>query len=248
MGRLRFQGIVNVVRFNWHFYLLAFLLAAIIFFSGQLLDQPLLFIVSGILVAQALISIAVSHIVYDRSRLYDLAWFDRLNIADTSDMLNIHSGFDETSAALTRKFPRAAIRVFDFYDQKSHTEVSIKRARLAAGETNAIKVATTELPIVDNSVDLCCVVFAAHEIRDNAERARFFRELRRAARGSGRIVVTEHLRDVPNMFAYNIGAYHFLPRSTWLATFADADLNLVDEFKITPFVTTFVLGKNGTST
>lgn len=248
MGRLRFQGIRNVVQFNWHFYLLAFLFAAILFVVGLQLRQSLLFVIGGILVAQALISIAVSYIVYDRSRLYDLAWLDRLQIANNSDILNIHSGFDETSPALAQKFPRSAIRVFDFYDEKKHTEVSIRRARRSAEQNAATQVTTTSLPVTDNSIDLCCVVFAAHEIRNDIERAEFFRELRRSINASGRIVVTEHLRDAPNLVAYNIGAYHFLSRSTWLTTFASADLNLVEEFKITPFVTTFVLGKDGTST
>ena len=248
MGRLRFQGVRNVVRFNWHFYVLVFVLAVILLVVGLLVRQPLLFIISGVLVAQALISIGVTYVVYDRSRLYDLAWLDRLPIADESDILNIHSGFDETSPALTQKFPRSTLRVFDFYDEKKHTEVSIRRARRSVGQIAATKVTTTSLPVADSSIDLCCVVFSAHEIRDNAERAGFFRELRRSIHSSGRIVVTEHLRDMPNVLAYNIGAYHFLPRSTWLATFAGAELDLMDEFKITPFVTTFVLGKDGTST
>jgi SAM-dependent methyltransferase len=248
MGRLRFQGVRNVVQFNWHFYLLAFLFAAVLVFVGLLLREPLLFIISGILVAQALISIAVSYFVYDRSRLYDLAWLDRLQIGEDPDILNIHSGFDETSPGLVQKFPRSTIRVFDFYDEKKHTEVSIRRARGSAEQSAATRVTTTSLPVADNSIDLCCVVFAAHEIRDDAERAGFFRELRRSINSSGRIVVTEHLRDAPNLVAYNFGAYHFLPRSNWLATFGGADLKLLDEFKITPFVTTFVLGKDGTST
>jgi SAM-dependent methyltransferase len=248
MGRMRFQGVRNVVQFNWHFYLLAFLFATTLFIVGLLFRQPLLFIISGILVAQALISIVVSYVVYDRSRLYDLAWLDRLQIAEDADILNVHSGFDETSPGLTQKFPRSAIRVFDFYDEKKHTEVSIRRARRSAEQAAATKVTTTSLPVSDDSIDLCCVVFAAHEIRDDAERASFFRELRRSINLSGRIVVTEHLRDMPNLVAYNVGAYHFLPRSNWLATFGGADLRVLDEFKITPFVTTFVLGKDGTST
>lgn len=248
MGRMRFQGVSNVVRFNWHFYLLAFSLAAILIVAGRLLDQLALLIIGLVLITQALISISVSHFVYDRSRIYDFAWLDRLNTADNYDVLNIHSGFDETSAALKEKFPQSSIQVFDFYDERNHTEVSIKRARDFAGATAATRVTTTDLPVVDDSIDLCCVIFAAHEIRDDKGRGEFFRELRRCVHESGRIVVTEHLRDAPNLFAYNVGAYHFLPRSTWLKTFATADLNVLDEFKITPFVTTFVLGKDGIPT
>jgi SAM-dependent methyltransferase len=245
---MRFQGVSNVVRFNWHFYLLALMTAAIVIVAGLRFDQIVLVIAGVVLIAQSVISIAVSYFVYDRSRLYDLAWLDRLPTADSRHVLNIHSGFDEISTKLKEKLPRSSIRVFDFYDEKNHTEVSIKRAREFAGETAATRVTSTALPVVDDSIDLCCVIFAAHEIRDDAERGRFFRELRRSVHTSGRIIVTEHLRDAQNLFAYNIGAFHFLPRSTWLKTFATADLNVLDEFKITPFVTTFVLGKDGAAT
>lgn len=99
----------------------------------------------------------------------------------------------------------------------------------------------------DNFADNIFVIFAAHEIRDAAERVSFFRELHRSSNSSGKIVVTEHLRDAPNFLAYSIGVFHFLPRSAWCETFRNSGLEICNEVKITPFITTFVLEKNGTS-
>ncbi len=38
----------------------------------------------------------------------------------------------------------------------------------------------------------------------------FFNELNRVLKPNGQIVVTEHLRDLNNFLAYNIGFFHFL--------------------------------------
>ncbi len=64
---------------------------------------------------------------------------------------------------------------------------------------------------------------------------------------TGKIIVTEHLQDRANFLAYNIGFFHFHSRTTWLNTFQSAGLNVADEIKVTPFITTFILDKNGTA-
>ena len=55
----------------------------------------------------------------------------------------------------------------------------------------------------------------------------------------------EHQRDVYNFLAYNIGFFHFLSATTWKQTFAGAGLSESRTIKITPFITTFILAKNG---
>jgi hypothetical protein len=250
MGRMKFQGVANVLRFNWHYYLLALLLAAIFFAFYGFLDRLIFALAGFFLIAQALVSIVVTHLVYDRSRFYEFHWLkqDQINIADKSTLANFHAGFDEISEALAKRFSDSDLRVFDFFEGAAHTERSINRARSATASTvNAIKITTTEVPLQDRSVDVSFVIFAAHEIRDDSERIAFFKELERTIKSTGRIVVTEHIRDVPNVVAYNLGSAHFLPRSTWLNTFASADLHVANVIKTTPFVTTFVLEKNGTA-
>ena len=245
---MRFQGVANVMRFNWHFYLLAFLVVATVLSIAVVASSPALFVAGFLLAVPALGSIVVSYLVYDASKLYKFDWLDRLRIVNTSSVLNIHAGFDETTKPLTERFPNWSLFVFDFYDETKHTEISIRRARSSTASIPSAKVASNDLPLAENSIDLCLLIFAAHEIRSEPERCTLFVELRRSIKSSGRIVVTEHLRDIPNALAYNIGAHHFFSRSTWLNTFARADLSLIGEFKITPFVTAFVLAKNGTAT
>jgi SAM-dependent methyltransferase len=161
-------------------------------------------------------------------------------------ILNIHAGLDEFSAPLGARYPAAQLEVLDFYDPALHTEPSIRRARKAYPLHPGTKaVSTSALPVGDASADLIILALAAHEIRDDAERATFFRELARALKADGRVVVTEHLRDLPNFLAYNIGAFHFLPRSSWYRVFEQGGLELIREQKHTPFITTFVLRKHG---
>lgn len=245
-----FQGVINVARFNWHFYLLAGVLALSILTAGNYFNLAISYVYAACLlvIIPLLLSLFVTYYAYDRSDLYKFDWLDDLDISRIGRFLNINAGFDETSILLSAKYPGSALCAFDFYDAGNHTEVSIKRARKAYGRFgDTARISTSNLPVQDNFADNIFVIFAAHEIRDAAERVSLFRELHRSSTISGKIVVTEHLRDAPNFFAYSIGAFHFLPRSAWCETFRDAGLEIRNELKITPFITTFVLEKNGTA-
>ncbi|MBA3685567.1 MAG: class I SAM-dependent methyltransferase, partial [Planctomycetes bacterium] len=98
------------------------------------------------------------------------------------------------------------------------------------------------LPLPDAWADAVFVLFAAHEVRDDAERAALFCELRRVLAPGAAIHVVEHLRDPANVLAYGPGAWHFLARATWLRTFAAAALHVTSERRMTPFLRWFVLG------
>ena len=251
MERLRqpLQGVKNIIRFNWHFYLLSLGLILVIsllniFFNGSYLIYGK--ILCSLIIVTTIISILISFYIYDLSDLYKLQWIDSVAIATKGQIINIHSGFDETSVLLKEKFPEAKLTVLDFYDPLKHTEVSIKRARKAYPPfENTISVSTRDLALNDNSADNIFVIFAAHEIRDENERVSFFGQLKKTLKPDGSIVVIEHLRDLPNFGVYNIGAFHFITKSSWFRVFKEANLVLHDQFKFTPFISIFILKKNG---
>jgi ubiquinone/menaquinone biosynthesis C-methylase UbiE len=182
--------------------------------------------------------------VYDRSGLYDFAWLSLFNKSEIETIVNVHAGFDETSSVLKKNIPSADLKVFDFYDPSKHTEISIERARKAYPSYNGtIKVSTSKLPLPGRSVNVIFNIFALHEIRDREERIRFLKEQLRALHDDGKVVIVEHLRDVPNFLAYNIGFFHFLSENEWSNNFQQAGLCLSNRFKITPFITAFILKK-----
>ena len=249
--RNRFQGIINVVRFNRHFYLMSlivlFTLLSTVRLFPEIIQTPL-FIGIGLAVIIIFISLAVSFYVYDLSDLYKIKWLDKLSKATTKQILNINAGFDETSEIILRKFPDAELTICDFFDPEKHTEISIKRARKAyPPKQETITVNSNNLPFSDNKFDVAMAILSAHEIRNDHERHVFFTELNRVLKVSGRIYVTEHLRDLNNFLAYTIGVLHFHSRKSWLQSFDRADLRVVQEIRTTPFITTFILEKNGTT-
>lgn len=247
--RKPFQGVWNIIRFNWHFYVLSFgILLFLLLLSNYTnsTNRLYLFIFGLLIFLPTFISLSVSYYVYDLSGFYNLNWVDDLTDTEKSKIININAGFDETSILLKDKFPNAELLVFDFYDPKKHTEVSIKRARKAyALFPNTKSVTATSLPTLDNSADKIFVIFAAHEIRAEQERFEFFKELKRVLKPTGEIFITEHLRDIPNFLAYNIGFFHFYSKPNWLNVFHSAQLTLKNEKKITPFISTFTLAKYG---
>jgi hypothetical protein len=252
MEKLRkpFQGVLNIVRFNWHYYVLSISVIAAALVLKRYLNDTWSLAITILAIAAALfifISLIISSYIYDFSSLYTFSWLKVLRPIH-GKALNIHAGFDETSNILQQQFPNAALTVADFYDPAKHTEVSIKRARKAyPAFPGTNQVSTKHLPVENNSLNNIFLILSAHEIRDQQERTAFFRELRRGLSLQGQIIVTEHLRDLPNFLAYNIGFFHFHSRLSWLKTFNHAGLNVSKEIKITPFITTFVLEKNGTA-
>ncbi|CAA9270236.1 MAG: hypothetical protein AVDCRST_MAG56-3001 [uncultured Cytophagales bacterium] len=251
VNRKPLQGVSNIVWFNWHYYA-----AGLVFLGAGVAVRPFLTGaanagVLGLVLAAGVsmtVSLAVSLYVYDLSGLYALGWLRGLPEAPGTNLVNIHAGFDETSALLRQRYPKATWQVFDFYDPARHTEISIRRARKAyAAFPGTRAVATGRLPLPAGSVDAVLLIMAAHEIRDPAERIAFFAQLRAALRPGGKVVVVEHLRDGYNLAAYHFGFFHFYSRRTWRHAFDAAGLQLVEETKITPFVSVFTLQKNDTA-
>jgi hypothetical protein len=250
--RTRYQGVTNIVRFNWHFYVVAGISVLLLLCTSAYVDDILFWLLvvlaSGI-VASTSISLLVSHYIYDRSSLYDLTWLSQFNKPDIGTIVNVHAGFDETSELLKRKIPSAELKVFDFYDPSKHTEVSIERARKAYPPYNGtIKISTARIPLPESGVDVIFNIFALHEVRNRKERIQFLKHQFTALRDDGRVVIVEHLRDFPNFLAYNVGFFHFLSEKEWVQNFQQSGFCIDERFKITPFITVFILRKaNGNS-
>ncbi len=245
--RKPFQGVGNIIRFNWQYYVLSIIaIVALLLISSNLTAalRAAAIVLVLLIIISTLLSLTVSFFIYDLSSLYKLTWLDRLRTG--TKIININAGFDETSNLLKSKFTNSELIVLDFYDPTKHTEVSIKRARMAYPPfPNTQQISTTHLPLPDKSADNVFALLSAHEIRNDEERVSFFKELNRVLAATGQVIVTEHLRDTANFLAYNIGFFHFLSKSTWLKTFQLAGFKVADEIKITPFITTFILDKNG---
>lgn len=246
--RKPFQGVWNIIRFNWHFYALALLVVSLLFLAKSWVADtyhPLLHFFLLVSILTTLLSLLISSYVYDFSGLYTFNWLNPYIPAAPEKIVNIHAGFDETSESLARKFAESELRVLDFYDPKVHTEISIKRARKAYPPYPGTQcIQTQHLPLKSDSIDVIFLILAAHEIRNQAERDTFFQELRRILKTDGKIVLVEHLRDLPNFIAYTIGFFHFYPKKTWLQTFKKNHLRLLDTLKITPFIRAFILNKH----
>lgn len=243
--RKPFQGVRNIIVFNWHFYFGAAVLTLFLSCAHFIFESiPLAYflIPAGFICIMVLVSLLVSTYIYDLSGLYSLNWIDRLSIGQPDTVINVNAGFDETTPLLISRYSEATFQVLDFYDPEKHTEVSIKRARRSYPPMpGTLKISTAQIPLENESTDVIFAILSAHEIRNDLERIGFFKELHRILKRDGRIIITEHLRDLPNFLAYTLGFFHFHSKKTWRYTFVKANLQLSEEIKITPFLTTFVV-------
>lgn len=238
----RYKGMWNVVQFNWPMYLIGIggVVAACV---GAWLVSDLrvpLCIVAVVGASMVLFPLLASHVIYDRSHLYDMPWLE----GTPQHVLNVTAGFDESSAILQRRYPQAALHVVDLFDAERCTEPSIARARrLYPPYPGTTVIVEGVLPYVTNSVDLVVAFLALHEVRAHDERVKLLKEMHRTLAADGRIVITEHLRDLPNALAFTVGVGHFFSRRTWSAAFQDAGLRIITAERTAGFITTFTLAR-----
>jgi hypothetical protein len=80
--RTRFQGVAQIVRFNWPFYLTAMLLLAAGGCAVLVLSMPFFVraMLSAAIAAAAfwlITSLIISHYIYDRAGIYDGIWIQQ---------------------------------------------------------------------------------------------------------------------------------------------------------------------------
>ena len=242
--RRKFQGVLNILSFNRHYYVFGLGVLVILFMSRYLIKWPDLFF--GVTVAAFLygliMPLLVSAYVYDFSGYYELNWIQEMmrDHEKVKVILNINAGFDETSFIIKSKFPQADLKAFDFYNAKQHTEPAIKRARkVSLVYPDTRQVASVSMPLDDRTVDIVFLLSAAHEIRSHEEKVLFLKECHRLCKPGGKVVMVEHLRDFPNFLAFSVGFTHFFSRSVWKNAFERAGFASFQETKFTPFMSIF---------
>ncbi len=242
--RRKFQGALNILSFNRHFYLsgLGFLAVSV---SSHLFigfSNILFWLIIGAFLYGFIMPLIVSAYVYDFSGYYNFHWLKNqvVNHERIHLIVNINAGFDETSFIIENKFPRSDLKVFDFYNAKQHTEPAIKRARkISSVYPNTQQIASDSIPLKDNTADIVFLLSAVHEIRSNEEKVRFLRECYRLCKPGGKVIMVEHLRDFPNFLAFTVGFSHFFSRSVWKKAFESAGFSSFRETKFTPFMSIF---------
>ncbi len=242
-----FTGVANIVRFNPRFYLagicaLALAIPALVYARGLL--PPLLFVplVAGTALAAwwLFASLFASWWIYDLSGLYGWEWLRRHLAPKDRRLVSAHAGFDETTLSLRAAFPELEIEPVDFHDPERMTEPSIQRARrLCPPLPGTAEVGLGPWP--SSGADLVLFPLSAHEWRTPDERRRLLRHALAALNDGGRIVLLEHLRDLPNFIAFGPGFFHFHSAATWERDWQAVDLECVARSRIAGFLGGFVL-------
>ena len=241
------RGVCQIVRLNWPFYAAAAGLVGVaeVGVVGLRLNagvRSALHVASALACAWIAASLAVSWVVYDRSRLSRWEWLRETLSFRPRTWLNLHSGFDESTPAVRRLFAPSTGRVFDIFDPTEMSEPSIARARrLCPPAVRPEPVGFRNLPAAGASIDAAFLLLSAHELRTEAARGSLFAELHRILAPSGRVIVAEHLRGLANFAAFGPGCLHFFSRRTWTRTFTRSRFVIDKEFSITPFIRVFVL-------
>src|SRR3989449_9905662 len=202
--RGQFDGVLQIVRYNWTLYIVAVLVATLVVLLVDVVHPPaalagLLILGAAAAVLSLVLSLAVSHYVYDRSDLYRWEWI-RDRVAPTPrHVVLVHAGLDETSLALQEMYPAAEVTILDIYDPTKMPEPSIARARREARSPLASVTADfRRLPLETASADLVTAIFVAHELRQAASKEAFFREARRGLPPCWRLPLVEPLPGAGN--------------------------------------------------
>jgi ubiquinone/menaquinone biosynthesis C-methylase UbiE len=242
--RRKFEGVLNILSFNRHYYVFGLIFLAALAGSHLLFKWPdTIFQLIVIAFLYGLIMpLIVSAWVYDFSHFYHFHWLKK-HIRDDEKpplLVNINAGFDETSFIIKNRFPESDLKVFDFYNAQQHTEPAIKRARKVSYTfPDTQLIASNSIPLNDHSADIIFLLSAVHEIRSHDEKIKFLKECHRICKPGGKVIMVEHLRDFPNFLAFSVGFTHFFFRSVWKNAFERAGFTSFHETKFTPFMSVF---------
>ncbi len=244
LERRPFQGVLNILDFNRHFYYYGIIALLLLLATAYFLKLPAIFsiLLIGGFAYGLLMPLIVSAYVYDFSGYYNLQWMDEFveNKSASMSIVNINAGFDETSFILKDKLKNAELEVYDFYDKELHTEQAIVRARkVSLLYPDTIEIKTDAIPTDDNSTDIVFLLSSAHEIREFSEKVTFLEECFRICKPDGKVIMVEHLRDFPNFVAFTIGFNHFFSKKVWSKAFKSAGFTSHREKKFTPFMSIF---------
>ncbi len=243
LERRSFQGVLNILSFNRHFYALGLAALVLVIISHATIgfSDQLFWIIIFAFLYGLIMPLIISAYVYDFSGYYNFHWLKNSGLDPSArSIVNINAGFDETSFIIKSNFPQADLKVFDFYDPKKHTESAIIRARkVSLTYPNTVEIKSGIIPLEDKSADVIFLLSAAHEIRDYKEKVVFLKECHRICKSNGKVIMVEHLRDFPNFLAFSIGFTHFFSKSTWRSAFIEAGFGTFEEAKFTPFMSVF---------
>lgn len=247
--RKKFQGVLNILSFNRHYYVLGLLILTILLTTKFFIEWPDIFywLTIAAFLYGFFMPLIVSAYVYDFSGFYKFNWLKQVvsNKEKTKLIVNINAGFDETSFIIKSRFPQSDLRVFDFYNEKQHTEPAIKRARkVSLVYPNTQQIVSYSIPLKTHSADIVFLLSAVHEIRSHEEKIQFLTECHRICKPDGKVIMVEHLRDFPNFLAFSVGFTHFFSRYTWKKAFEKAGFSTFQEIKFTPFMSIFCCTHN----
>ena len=126
--RQKFQGVLNILSFNRHFYVFGLISLMLIIGSQCIFNwhKGLFWLILSGFIYGLIMPLIVSAYVYDFSGFYNFDWLKKMNFEDAKHKfnLNINAGFDETSYIIKDILPESELQVYDFYDAKRHTELA----------------------------------------------------------------------------------------------------------------------------
>jgi presenilin-like A22 family membrane protease len=83
--RKPFQGVTNIGKFNWHFYVFTLIVLVVIFLGDQVIFKhihTLTIVIALLIIFSVIASLVVSFYVYNWSNLYQLQWLNKIDVSN----------------------------------------------------------------------------------------------------------------------------------------------------------------------
>ncbi|GEJ47823.1 MULTISPECIES: methyltransferase domain-containing protein [unclassified Chryseobacterium] len=239
-----------VILFNYKKIVLGILISLFLFILSFQINSSLWIILlrslGCLIILNILASITASYILYDKSDLYELNNLQEfVDWEKIENVVVIHASFDPLSAKMEKRYPHINFTVCDIYGNRHEDESGIEVSKkMFPPNPKEIRISPDILPFENESQDIILAVTALHEILDHQKRVLFFKESKRILKKGGLIIISEQFRDVTNFIFFNIGAFHFLSQKQWKESISPAEMEIIENMKLTPFANMLILKKN----
>ncbi len=220
-----YSGTITTFLYNWPIFCGVLVFGVIALVASSLLYAPwnVALLVSGILALLVVINVLIaSFIVYDRGDRHE---YDRLmelgKLSTANVVIDITAGKLRGTRGLLSRKKEGHYFVVDIFDPEKMTDQALRRARELEPPLDADRRIYRRtgkpgnLPIPHNWADVVYCSFSLHELQNSGDRDAIFAEFARILKPNGRLLISEHGRDLPNILAFGPGVLSYLSPSTW---------------------------------
>ena len=173
--------------------------------------------------------------------------YDFMREFKAPQVLDCGCGTGRHAIQIAKQLPQGGfLEGIDIYDERAISGSSLERVKRnatlegVANLTNFQKGSITDIPFEDQRFNIVSILSVLHEIHDNADKEKVYREIRRVLKDDGLLFMGEWNRNSLNLILFTgIFAFVFKPKIFWEMQIKDHGFEIIKKQDVSGFIDFF---------